>query len=336
VIVDTVSEGGQTPQSSEGNIDDPQFKWLNRTLAAASRRDELIFIFSHHAPSSSLDANVADENPSRDPRFLNGAPPCSGTDRHGHGTNPGCDRDPRISTPIHLGPDTVRLVHLYPNVVAWIAGHSHENKITPMSDGNGGGFWEVKSPAIADWTTHHRLLELMDNHDGTLSLFGTLLDFAAPLGAPAPGTSASVFDARTIAAVGRTLTYNDPQQGPDGSQGTPADRNVELLIRDPRRTIRGTAGNDVLRGTSGDDLILCGAGEDQVFAGSGNDVVLCGPGNDVVHGGSGNDRLFGEGGNDQLFGESGDDRLDGGPGDDRGIGGSGRDAFVAVERRRQD
>lgn len=26
VIVDTVSEGGQTPQSSEGNIDDPQSK----------------------------------------------------------------------------------------------------------------------------------------------------------------------------------------------------------------------------------------------------------------------------------------------------------------------
>jgi hypothetical protein len=53
VIVDTVSEGRLTPVSSEGNIDDPQFRWLRRTLAAATRRDELIFVFGHHAPSQS-------------------------------------------------------------------------------------------------------------------------------------------------------------------------------------------------------------------------------------------------------------------------------------------
>ena len=334
VIVDTVSEGGRTPDSSEGNIDDPQFRWLRRTLEEATRRDELIFVFSHHAPSSSLKANVPDEE----------AGPCTGaTDRHGHDPNPGCDRDPRASTPIHLGDDTIALLHRFPHVVAYVAGHSHENQIKPLKDGRGGGFWEIKSPALADWTTHHRLLEAMDNRDGTLSLFGTLLDFGSPVRAPGPG-NASAFSADTLASVGRTLTYNDPQQGPDGSQGDRNDRNVELLLRDPRRgdgptppkEINGTGGDDVLRGTSGDDIITCGAGNDTVFAGSGNDIVRCGPGDDEIHGGSGDDRLFGEEGNDSIFGDSGNDRIDGGPGRDEGFGGSGTDTFLAVEERQQD
>ncbi|CAA9505366.1 MAG: Alkaline phosphatase, partial [uncultured Solirubrobacterales bacterium] len=338
VIVDTVSEGGQTPQSSEGNIDDPQFRWLERTLAAARRRDELVFVFSHHAPSSSQGADVPDES----------SPPCSGArDEHGHDPNPGCDRDPRSSTPIRLGDDTIGLLHRFPNVVAYVAGHSHENAITPIKNGRGGGFWEIKSPAVADWTTHHRLLEVMDNRDGTLSLFGTLLDFDSPVRAPRSGTNASVFSANTLASVGRTLTYNDPQQGPDGSQGQREDRNVELLLRDPRRggaggaapakkPINGTAGDDELRGTSGDDVINCGAGNDRVFAGSGNDVVNCGPGNDEIHGGSGNDRLAGGEGNDRIFGDSGNDRVDGGPGRDEGFGASGTDTFLAVEERQQN
>ena len=175
VIVDTVSEGGRTPDSSEGNIDDPQFRWLRRTLEESTRRDELIFIYSHHAPSSSQESSVPDEE----------AGPCTGpTDRHGHDRNPGCDRDPRISTPIHNGDDSIALLKQFPHVMAWVAGHSHENQIIPFKRSSGGGFWEIKSPAVADWTTHHRLLELMDNGDDTLSLFGTLLDFDSPVRAP--------------------------------------------------------------------------------------------------------------------------------------------------------
>ena len=333
IIVDTVSEGGRTPDSSEGNIDAPQFRWLERTLEEARRRDELVFVFSHHAPSSSQGANVPDEE----------AGPCTGpTDEHGHDSNPGCDRDPRASTPIRRGNDTIALLHRFPNVLAYVAGHSHENSIIPIKNGKGGGFWEIKSPAVADWTTHHRLVEVMDNRDGSLSLFGTLLDFDSPVRAPGP-RNASAFSANTLASLGRTFTYNDPQQGPDGSQGQREDRNVELLLRDPRRSsprapnsVNGTAGDDVLRGTSGDDVITCGAGNDRVFAGAGNDEVNCGPGNDEIHGGSGDDRLAGGEGDDRIFGDSGNDRIDGGPGRDEGFGGSGRDTFLAVEQRQQD
>jgi hypothetical protein len=79
----------------------------------------------------------------------------------------------------------------------------------------------------------------MDNRDGTLSLFGTLLDTAAPVRAPSSGLSTA-----KLASLARTLAYNDPQRssssgnggsaGGDVGRGTRADRNVELLLRYPR------------------------------------------------------------------------------------------------------
>ncbi len=75
----------------------------------------------------------------------------------------------------------------------------------------------------------------MDNRDGTLSIFGTLIDHAATLATPRPGTPAAGFSTETLAAVGRELAYNDPQVGvEDGAEGRPEDRNVELLLADPR------------------------------------------------------------------------------------------------------
>ncbi len=77
----------------------------------------------------------------------------------------------------------------------------------------------------------------MDNRDGTLSLFGTILDSAAPTAAPPPG-SALAFDATQLASLSRTLSFNDPQRDADEDdpprEGRRADRNVELLVQDPR------------------------------------------------------------------------------------------------------
>ena len=46
----------------------------------------------------------------------------------------GCDRDPRKSTPLHLGltgKNNVRdLMFKYPNVIAYVNGHRHANRIT--------------------------------------------------------------------------------------------------------------------------------------------------------------------------------------------------------------
>ncbi len=237
IALDTVSEGGVTGPSADGNVDDPQFKWLEGKLKEATAENQVVIIFSHHAIPS-LIANVPDE----------AAPACTTDDAHGHDANPGCDVDPRASTPLHLGSkvekgggeDMVDLLHRFPNVIAWVAGHSHLNDVTPYPDGKGHGFWSIRVAAEADWPQQSRLLQVFDNKDGTLSIFGTILDHASGIAAPASGTPASGMTPADLASIGRTLSYNDTQTGgracapnPCG-EGAAKDRNVELIVADPR------------------------------------------------------------------------------------------------------
>ena len=69
----------------------------------------------------------------------------------------------------------------------------------------------------------------------------------------------------------------------------------------PRCTVRGTRGADVLVGTAERDLI-CGLGGDDVLKGLGGD--------DVMFGHGGNDRVIGGAGRDIVVGNSGRDRCD--------------------------
>ncbi|HYJ22735.1 MAG TPA: hypothetical protein VEW07_12025 [Solirubrobacterales bacterium] len=229
IAVDTVAEAGTilTPtgkSTSDGNIDDPQFKWLRGQLQAATAADELVVLFSHHAPES-LTADAADEL----------APLCLLPDAHGHDLNPGCDLDPRNSQPIHLQADAVNLLHEFPNAIAWVAGHSHDNLVNAFPNPGGpGGFWSIRVAAEADWPQQSRLLEVFDNHDGTLSIFGTILDHVGQAAAPAPGTPASAMDFNDLASAARTMSFNDLQSGAPLGEGQADDRNVELLIDDPR------------------------------------------------------------------------------------------------------
>jgi 3',5'-cyclic AMP phosphodiesterase CpdA len=230
VSVDTVSEAGVIGPSADGNVDDPQYRWIESQLQQATSANELVILFSHHAIPS-LTADVPDEL----------APPCTAPDSHGHDLNPGCDLDPRSSQPIHLGADMEALLHQYPNAIAWVAGHSHVNSVEAHpSPGGEGGFWSIRVAAEADWPQQSRLLELFDNEDGTLSIFGTIVDHASPATSAAPGTNANGLNLKGLASVGRTLSYNDTQNGgracgaaPCGEGGVD-DRNVELLVNDPR------------------------------------------------------------------------------------------------------
>jgi 3',5'-cyclic AMP phosphodiesterase CpdA len=218
ISINTVAEGDRL--SSNGNIDEPQFRWISRQLRAAAGRDELVIVFGHH-PIRSLKNAAPDEN----------AGDCALRAVFG----PGCDRDPRNSKPLHLGPDLERLLLAQPHVIAYVAGHTHENRIAAFKRERGGGFWGIETASEIDWPILSRLLVVMDNRDGTLSIFGTLIDHGGALATPPPGTSAAGFDSETLAALGRELAYNDPQVGIEaGAEGRPQDRNVELLLPDPR------------------------------------------------------------------------------------------------------
>lgn len=221
ISINTVAEGDVI--NSNGNLDDPQFRWLRREIEAAEVRGQLIILFGHH-PIGSLTNRAPDED--------------AGDCALRAVTGPGCDLDPRRSRPLRLGADLRALALAHPNVIAYVAGHTHENRITAVRRGGDrpGGFWQIETASEIDWPIQSRLLELMDNGDRTLSIFGTLIDHGASLATPAPGTPATSFGPEALAALGREFSYNDPQVGvEEGAEGRPRDRNVELLLPDPRR-----------------------------------------------------------------------------------------------------
>ena len=114
------------------------------------------------------------------------------------------------------------LLASYPNVILTVAGHSHLNEIRAFgTPEDASGFWEVRTASSTDWPGQGRLVELVDNGDGTLSILTTVFDHAAPEG--------------SMAARARTLSLVDYQAGwrkRDGS-GEIEDRNTELVQRLP-------------------------------------------------------------------------------------------------------
>jgi len=127
-----------------------------------------------------------------------------------------------------------------------VTGHTHANAVRFFGSRRGRGFWELNTASHIDWPQQARLIDVMDNRDGTLSVFGTILDHAAPVAELAPG-DASALAVDGLASLARVLSFNDPQrEGIEGSEGeadkagVDRDRNVELLVRDPRaRTAQG-------------------------------------------------------------------------------------------------
>ena len=338
IALDTTCDAGVAGPSADGNIDDPQFQWLKGELGKAQAAGQYAVLFSHHAIQS-LTCSPPDET---------NAEPCGSNDSHGHPQNPGCDIDPRNSAPIHLGADTTAMLRGFPNVIAWVAGHSHVHDVTPIANQKGGGFWMIRTAAEADWPQQSRLLEVFDNGDGTLSIFGTVLDHAGGATAPATLSSFTNPDPDELASIGRTLAYNDFQVGarectPSCGEGQTNDRNVELLLRNPLPSSggvsglslkkgpcanrkSGTRGRDRLRGTKQGDRLRGKGGRDKVLGLKGRDCLKGERGRDRLKGGRGADSLAGGRGADKLVGGRGKDRLKGGAGSDRLVSrGGGRD-----------
>ena len=235
ISLETVSEGGATVGSPQGNIDDSQFGWLRRELAQARSARKIVVVFGHHAIRTMTSPTPDEAAPTCSGRYASVEGPYSGTqDSHGHDRNPGCDLDPRGSSPIHLGGELASLLSASGNVVAYLAGHSHANRVAPCSSACGarGNWWEINTTATNDWPQQHRLLEIMDNRDGTLSLLGTPVDHGAQVGLPPPGSAAG-FDENQLASLARAFAFNDPKQT-KAAGGRQRDANVELIVRDPR------------------------------------------------------------------------------------------------------
>ncbi|MBV8542436.1 MAG: TIGR03767 family metallophosphoesterase [Pseudonocardiales bacterium] len=197
LVLDTVNPYG----GANGSLDRAQFAWLESELEAGT--DRIFLIFSHHTVAT-MDSWLA---PLEHPRVL------------GHHV-----RD---------------LLLRFPNVVAWVNGHTHINAITahprPPGSTMGGGFWEITTASHIDWPQQARLIELMDNTDGTLSIITTIIDTAAP----AAHDDGRLDTPDTLSSLSRELAANDWQartgktSAVDGHRGSLLDRNTELLLPAP-------------------------------------------------------------------------------------------------------
>ncbi|MBI2245134.1 MAG: TIGR03767 family metallophosphoesterase, partial [Nocardioides sp.] len=194
VVMDTVNANG----GDEGSLSQTQFAWI-KDLIAASRRHLLVFS-SHHPSWSMVNELTGDVDPG-----------------------------PRV-----LGKALVRELLQHDNVIAWVNGHTHTNNIKAhlrKKDGKvRNGFWEINTASHIDWPQQGRIVEIANNLDGTLSIFSTMLDHAAPI----TWDEGRLDEPLQLAALSRELAANDWQERAHDRRGARGARNVELVLRAPR------------------------------------------------------------------------------------------------------
>ncbi|RPF33536.1 TIGR03767 family metallophosphoesterase [Streptomyces sp. TLI_185] len=186
ISLDTTDPGGHY----EGSIGTAQLKWLDKQLK--DNKDSHAIVFSHHTSKTMDNTGIVD-------------PARPNERRHG-------------------GQEVIALLGSHSNVLAWVNGHIHRNDITPHQAG-GRSFWEISTASHVDYPQLARVIEIADNKDGTLSLFTTLVESAAP-----HRTDFTDLTQTGLAALYRELSYNAP-----GSStvlgGDPNDRNTELVLK---------------------------------------------------------------------------------------------------------
>lgn len=120
------------------------------------------------------------------------------------------------------------MLQKFPVMVAWLNGHTHINTIRAHRTEDGGGFWEITTASCVDFPQQQQLVELVDNRDGTMSIFVNALDHSAP-----PTWTEGDLSQTGLASLSRELAANAFLTNPTLLAGSPLDRNVELLLPTP-------------------------------------------------------------------------------------------------------
>jgi metallophosphoesterase (TIGR03767 family) len=180
---------------ADGAVPEDQFTWLEAQLAQCETEGRLAMVCSHH---NSL-------------TIENDAKPVWGGQRLVHAE------------------EFIAMLQRYPVCIAWLNGHTHVNTIKAHTrEGGVGGFWEITTASCVDFPQQQQLVDVVDNRDGTMSIFVTALDHAAP-----PAWSQGDLSQTGLASLSRELAANSPLSKPTLLAGSPLDRNVELLMPAP-------------------------------------------------------------------------------------------------------
>lgn len=174
----------------EGAMDKRQYAWLQKLLDRSKKK--LVVLFSHH-PLESFKVPGENEVP-----------------------------------PEQIQRELARRA----NVVAWVNGHTHTNQIWAHPRKRKGkvvgGFWEINTASHIDWPQQARLLEIVDNRDGSLSIFTTMIDHSGSI-----AFNGDLTNATQLAGLSRLLAANDWQEQNNDRRGQRTARNVELLLPAP-------------------------------------------------------------------------------------------------------
>ena len=128
------------------------------------------------------------------------------------------------------GAELAALIASYPNFFLFLEGHGHDNLVLAHA-GTGGsaGYWEIETPSDMDFPQQGRVFEIVDNRDGTGTVYTTLFDHWSTVGD----------DADKLSDLGRDLAFTDwMAKGWDGKtpfagMGELSDRNVALKFQIP-------------------------------------------------------------------------------------------------------
>ena len=180
---------------ADGAVPEVQFNWLKEQLAKAQAEKKLAIILSHHNSLTLENAAVA----------AVGQPPVL----------------------IHAD-EFIAALQQFPNVIAWLNGHTHINTITAHPREGGGGFWEVTTASCIDFPQQQQLVEVVDNRDGSLSIVTTVLDHRSP----AHYTDGD-YGTVALASLSRQMSANDTSENPPMRLGSELDRNTELRLPAP-------------------------------------------------------------------------------------------------------
>jgi len=159
IVLDLSFAGEGNSVYASGFLYKSTFDWLVLRLEEAKTNNELVIMASHH-PSYSLDG------------------------------------ESEVS-----GSTLVSKILEYPNVVLHLVGHGHHNNIDPHMtfDASKPGYWEVQTTFTIAFPQQVRLVELVDDGDGTGSIYTTMLDHDSVQTNPSTGSMTPSWWSRQVA-----------------------------------------------------------------------------------------------------------------------------------------
>jgi metallophosphoesterase (TIGR03767 family) len=156
----------------QGSIDETQFLWLKNLLNESNSNQ--VILFSHH-PLHSLFNDYAPE----------GAP--------------------RQVAREEIEEELLR----HKEIIAWFAGHDHDNRIHYIGTEGVNGFWHILTASLIDWPQQGRIIEILRDGDD-LVIATSVIDHDSPIEQQL--TLSDINDPINLAGLSRILSANHWQR----------------------------------------------------------------------------------------------------------------------------